>query len=67
MRLVVSSGSGFLDLHPCVALLRGAPCLYRAREELGWSPTVPLEEGLRSTVAWSVAERQHARSVGRPS
>jgi UDP-glucuronate 4-epimerase len=24
----------------------------RAGEELGWSPRVPLEEGLRSVVAW---------------
>ncbi len=25
----------------------------RARKELGWSPRVPLEEGLRRTVAWA--------------
>jgi NAD dependent epimerase/dehydratase len=24
----------------------------RARERLGWAPTVPLEEGLRRTIAW---------------
>jgi nucleoside-diphosphate-sugar epimerase len=24
----------------------------RARDELGYAPTVPLEEGVRRTVAW---------------
>jgi UDP-glucose 4-epimerase len=28
----------------------------RAREELGWQPTIELAEGLRRTVAWSAAQ-----------
>jgi dTDP-glucose 4,6-dehydratase len=35
------------------------PDITRAREQLGWEPRVPLEEGLRETIAWfrSVAGR----------
>jgi dTDP-glucose 4,6-dehydratase len=29
------------------------PDITRARELLGWSPTVPLEEGLRRTIEWA--------------
>ncbi|MFE1954241.1 UDP-glucuronic acid decarboxylase family protein [Streptomyces sp. NPDC059524] len=43
---------------PC----RRRPVIDRARAELGWSPTVPLEEGLRRTVAWS-----RARAADRPA
>jgi len=28
------------------------PDITRARQALGWSPTVPVEEGLRETIAW---------------
>ena len=28
------------------------PVITRAREQLGWSPVVPIEEGLERTVAW---------------
>ena len=35
------------------------PDITRARQALGWEPRVPLEEGLRETIAWfrSVAGR----------
>ncbi|MFI9828608.1 UDP-glucuronic acid decarboxylase family protein [Streptomyces sp. NPDC051913] len=66
--LVTGSDSGlrFLPL-PVDDPVRRRPVITRAREGLGWSPTVPLEEGLRHTVAWFVAERHHAQPVGRPS
>lgn len=31
---------------------RRCPDIRRARAELGWEPTIPLEEGLRQTVEW---------------
>jgi dTDP-glucose 4,6-dehydratase len=31
---------------------RRRPDITRARRELGWSPRIPIEEGLRRTVAW---------------
>jgi nucleoside-diphosphate-sugar epimerase len=31
---------------------RRRPDISRARAELGWEPRVPLEEGLKSTIAW---------------
>ncbi|MEV0601813.1 UDP-glucuronic acid decarboxylase family protein [Streptomyces sp. NPDC050315] len=31
---------------------RRCPVITRAREQLGWAPVVPIEEGLRHTVAW---------------
>ncbi|WP_078599849.1 UDP-glucuronic acid decarboxylase family protein [Streptomyces violens] len=31
---------------------RRCPVITRAREELRWAPVIPLEEGLRNTVAW---------------
>jgi dTDP-glucose 4,6-dehydratase len=37
------------------------PDITRARERLGWQPSVPVEEGLRRTIAWF---RQHADLVG---
>jgi nucleoside-diphosphate-sugar epimerase len=36
---------------------RGTVSIERAREELGWSPQVPLAEGLRRSAAWARAER----------
>ncbi|WP_339127916.1 UDP-glucuronic acid decarboxylase family protein [Streptomyces sp. f51] len=38
--------------------LRRRPVVTRARETLGWQPRVPLEEGLRNTVDWFVAEAE---------
>ena len=31
---------------------RRQPDITQAREQLGWSPKVPFEEGLRRTIAW---------------
>ncbi|KUN23366.1 epimerase [Streptomyces antibioticus] len=66
--LVTGSDSGlrFLPL-PVDDPVRRRPVIARAREGLGWSPTVPLEEGLRHTVEWFVAERHSAQPVGRRS
>ncbi|MFJ3669993.1 NAD-dependent epimerase/dehydratase family protein [Streptomyces sp. NPDC090106] len=61
------SGLRFLPL-PVDDPVRRRPDIGRARAELGWSPRVPLEEGLRHTVAWFAAERLAARpAVGRPT
>jgi dTDP-glucose 4,6-dehydratase len=37
----------------------------RIREELGWAPTVPLEAGLRRTVAWTLQHRGFCDRVAR--
>jgi nucleoside-diphosphate-sugar epimerase len=34
----------------------------RARNELGWAPQVPLEEGLRRTIAWYTEELSRSSS-----
>ena len=34
----------------------------RARQQLGWSPQVPLEDGLRRTIAWYRAQPLEARA-----
>ena len=44
-------GAGFEDTR------RRVPDVSRARDVLGWEPTVPLEEGLDRTLEWW--ERQH--------
>jgi len=31
---------------------RRRPDISRAKERLGWEPAVPLEEGLKRTIAW---------------
>jgi dTDP-glucose 4,6-dehydratase len=36
------------------------PDTTRAEQLLGWRPTVPSEEGLRSTVAWFAEQLQAA-------
>jgi dTDP-glucose 4,6-dehydratase len=66
--LVTGSDSGlrFLPL-PVDDPVRRRPVIARAREGLGWYPRVPLEEGLRHTVDWFVAERHDVQTVGRPS
>lgn len=35
----------------------------RAREFLGWAPEVPIEEGIRRTVAWYLENRQWAKNL----
>ncbi|MET7456757.1 NAD-dependent epimerase/dehydratase family protein [Streptomyces sp. NPDC005574] len=64
LRLTGSAGPlRFLPL-PVDDPTRRRPALARAREELGWRPRVPLEEGLRRTVAWFAT--QPATSVHPP-
>ena len=35
----------------------------KLREELGWSPSLELEEGLARTVAWYLANREWCEAV----
>ncbi len=39
------------------------PDISLARAELGWEPRIPLDEGLKSTIAWM----RDARGEGRPA
>ncbi|MET7691753.1 UDP-glucuronic acid decarboxylase family protein [Streptomyces sp. NPDC005483] len=72
--LITGSDSGlrFLPL-PVDDPVRRRPVITRAREGLGWHPTVPLEAGLRRTVEWFAANsdtsvrRQERSPVGRSS
>ncbi|MET9814722.1 UDP-glucuronic acid decarboxylase family protein [Streptomyces sp. NPDC006129] len=54
--MITGSDSGlcFLPL-PVDDPVRRRPVITRAFETLGWQPQVPLEEGLRRTVAWFAA------------
>jgi dTDP-glucose 4,6-dehydratase len=53
IKALTGSGSGivFSDL-PRDDPARRRPDISRAREKLGWEPTVPFEEGLEKTVEW---------------
>jgi dTDP-glucose 4,6-dehydratase len=53
VRGLVGSGSTlrFLDLPEDDPKVRRPDCT-RARELLGWTPTTPLEDGLKRTIAW---------------
>ncbi|MDQ1050201.1 UDP-glucuronic acid decarboxylase family protein [Streptomyces sp. V4I2] len=56
LRLTGSDGGlRFLPL-PVDDPVRRRPVITRAREGLGWSPRVPVEAGLRRTVAWFAAQ-----------
>ena len=48
-------GKGFEDT------TRRLPCMDRAKKYLEWTPSVPLDEGLRKTVSWC---RKHYRLEG---
>lgn len=66
--LRVTGSSSRLEHHPLPQddPTRRKPVIDRARERLGWSPRVPLEEGVRRTVAWFLdrpAERAAAATV----
>jgi UDP-glucuronate 4-epimerase len=37
----------------------------RAREELGWEPTIPFDEGLERFLEWLRRDRSHANATGR--
>ncbi|KOG34310.1 UDP-glucuronic acid decarboxylase family protein [Streptomyces resistomycificus] len=65
------AGLRFLPL-PVDDPVRRRPVVDRAREHLGWQPRVPLDEGLRRTLAWSAAPTEtltppDRSTVGRPS
>ncbi|WP_051866504.1 UDP-glucuronic acid decarboxylase family protein [Streptomyces griseus] len=47
--------------------VRRCPVVSRAREALGWQPRVPLEEGLRRTIAWFAAQSPHPVREPEPS
>ncbi|MET9682426.1 UDP-glucuronic acid decarboxylase family protein [Streptomyces coeruleorubidus] len=66
------SGLEFMPL-PVDDPTRRRPVVARAQEKLGWSPLIPIDEGLRRTVAWFApgseesrgsAERARAMPVG---
>jgi len=38
----------------------------KAKRLLGWAPRTPLEEGLRRTVAWYLANRDWAKEIELP-
>ncbi len=42
---------------------RRKPDISRARDLLGWHPTISLEEGLRRTIAWFEEERAYAEEL----
>jgi UDP-glucuronate decarboxylase len=42
---------------------RRKPDIARARQLLGWHPTISLEEGLRRTIAWFEEERAYAEEL----
>ena len=49
------SGSGSLIIHECLPVddpVRRKPDISLAKEKLHWAPVVPLEEGLKRTIAW---------------
>ncbi|WP_367319406.1 UDP-glucuronic acid decarboxylase family protein [Streptomyces sp. HUAS ZL42] len=65
MVLLITGSEGglrFLPL-PVDDPVRRRPVITRALEGLGWNPTVPLEEGLRHTIAWFAA---HPDTAARP-
>jgi dTDP-glucose 4,6-dehydratase len=57
-----NSGIEFIDLPVDDPKVR-RPDTARAKELLGWQPTVPSEAGLRSTVAWFAARRAEAAEL----
>ncbi|MFI5995515.1 UDP-glucuronic acid decarboxylase family protein [Streptomyces sp. NPDC051362] len=71
-RLVIeATGSSSVIEHrplPVDDPTRRRPDITRARDLLGWTPRVPLDTGLRRTVAWSAAGRHPVRrsSSGEP-
>ncbi|WP_449350437.1 UDP-glucuronic acid decarboxylase family protein [Streptomyces shaanxiensis] len=60
------SGLRFLPL-PADDPVRRRPEITRAREQLGWRPRVPLDEGLRHTVAWFAGRPEALGQPPKPS
>ncbi|MER7402958.1 UDP-glucuronic acid decarboxylase family protein [Streptomyces sp. NPDC000070] len=60
------SGLEFLPL-PVDDPTRRRPVIERAREQLGWSPRVPIDEGLRHTVAWFTSGSVARRAATEPN
>ena len=50
------------ERHPADPLMTWAD-VSRARDVLGWTPTVGIEEGIRRTVQWYTANREWARAL----
>ncbi|OEJ29800.1 epimerase [Streptomyces agglomeratus] len=52
--LVVTGSASRIEYGPLPVddPVRRRPVITRARDQLGWTPRVPLEEGLRRTVSW---------------
>ena len=46
---------------------RRRPDIARAGELLGWSPRVPLEAGLKATIAWFAGEAGRPKEPARPA
>ena len=52
----------YLERHPADPLTTWAD-VSRAKDALGWTPAVGIEEGIRRTVEWYMANREWARSL----
>ncbi len=56
---MTNSGSQITFADPLLFLTRkGIPDLRRAKENLGWIPIVPLEEGLRKMIDFTIANKE---------
>ena len=57
--LRITGSRSVVEYHPLPAddPARRKPVITRATESLGWTPVVPLEEGVRRTVAWFTDRR----------
>ena len=53
---------GYQERHPADPMMTWAD-IGRAKEVLGWTPTVGIEEGVRRTVEWYKANREWARNL----
>lgn len=56
--MVKSSSQIVLEEPLAFITLKGTPDLHRAKEQLGWLPLVRLEDGLRKTMDYAIANKQ---------